>query len=114
MPKITCQGATLVCTLGSAPANLQVTSNTTVKASGSRVATIKDHQAMANIPSFGACRRSSPPPPCMPAARAWTTSATTVKVQGNPPLNAQSTTTCSHGGSIRVQVPGSKNEHSPS
>lgn len=113
MPKVSCHSATLSCTLGSSPSNLKVTSNGSVTANGKLIATVDDYAAFANIPSFGACRRSSPPPPCVPAASKWQTSATSVTVERKNPLNERSSTNCSHGGRISITAPASKKENVP-
>lgn len=119
MPKVVCNGAKMRCSFGSASASLKVTSNQTVKAAGSLVATIADHVQMSNILPFGDCKapamtKGGPPVPCAPITPTpWTTQATSIQVQGKRPLDPSSLTMCAYAGVITIQDPNSDREHVP-
>ena len=58
-------GATLKCSLGTAPSKLVVEASATYDQSeGQWLATIMQHKPNKNIKPFGSCKRVIPPPPC--------------------------------------------------
>ena len=64
MVKIVTEGAIMCCTLGTWQAKLTVLSQSFRSISGALVATEEDKTGLNNIPGFGICKCSSPPPPC--------------------------------------------------
>jgi|GEM_PF-169234 len=111
MSEYATSGAMIVCTCGSAPGNLQVTSNLTVSAQGQPIATASDKAPMANIPVFGTCTMKpsiSGFLPCVPAPTAWSGFVASVNVPGGNPLLKTSTIQCGCGGMISFQDSGQK------
>ena len=116
-------GALVKCSFGTTPANLTVTSQTTVLAEGKPAATIKDAAAMVNISPCGMCSSlANPqvaaataaalgvltPQPCMPStAGSWIPTQTKCLAGGSPCLANDSTLICMYGGMITVVSPGS-------
>lgn len=101
----------IVCTCGSAPGNLQVTSNLTVSAQGQPIATVSDKAPMANIPVFGTCTMKpsiSGFLPCVPAPTAWSGFVASVNLPGGNPLLKTSMLQCGCGGMISFQDSGQK------
>lgn len=116
-------GAQCVCSFGSTPSNLQVTSQGSDLAEGQPVATIQDVQPNTNILPFGMCSSlANPavaaataaalgvltPQPCtMAPSGTWTSSNSKVMVGGVPCLTNECTLMCSTGaGTIQITVPG--------
>ncbi len=100
MSKTITENAQMQCTLGAAPVPLTVTSQFTVKISGAKVATEMDIASMVHIPSFGVCKCSSPPPPCVPAPTAWQKTSAVHAIDGKKSLTGDSFCMCSKGGKI--------------
>lgn len=114
-------GATILCPFGTTPANLVVTSQSTVLAEGKPVATIADASA-ANIPSCGMCSSlANPqvasataaalgvltPQPCIPVmAGTWTAVQAKCIAGGKPCLTTGATAMCSYGGALRIMNAG--------
>ena len=111
-----------MCTFGTAPGTINVTSQTTCLAEGKPAATIQDAQTM-NITPFGMCTSlANPqvaaattaamgvltPQPCMlMAAGTWIPTKPTVLINGKPCLTSDCKMMCSNGGgSISIVSPG--------
>ena len=106
MSEYATNGAILLCTGGTAPGKLQVTSNILLSVQGNQVATISDKAPLANIQPFGACSLKPFSPPCVPAPTMWTGFLNSVKIPGGNPLLKTSTIQCACGGMIRFQNSG--------
>jgi len=106
MSEYVTKGATLICTGGSAPSKLQVTSNSLLSVQGNKVATVSDKVPNTNIMPFGNCKLKTFSPPCVPAPTAWTGFLKSVEIPGGNPLLKTSTIQCSCGGTIRFQDSG--------
>lgn len=113
-------GASLACTMGTAPGRLTVTSQTAVIFGGAPAATIQDSAPIANLAPFGLC--SSPanpvvasataaalgvltPMPCIPAP-IGTWLCDTPILGGVPSLSNGASLQCAYGGGISVAFPG--------
>ena len=116
-------GAQCMCSFGTMPSNLQVTSQTTCLAEGKPIATIQDMQPNVNLPPFGMCTSlANPtvaaataaalgvltPQPCtMVPAGPWVSSNMQVIIGGGPCLTNEATLMCGYGaGTIKIMVPG--------
>lgn len=116
-------GAQCMCSFGSSPATLQVTSQTTCFEEGKPIGTIQDVQPNVNLQPFGMCSSlANPavasataaalgvltPQPCtMVPAGTWTPSNPKVMVGGIPCLTNEATLMCGLGaGIIKITVPG--------
>lgn len=97
-----CKGAICKCTLQTTPGILDVTSQSIKKLEGKLQATEGD-KTFSTV--FGACKRSSNPPPCTPKLSDWSTTAQKTKVDGKLALLEISTNTCSYGGQIEITNP---------
>ncbi len=122
MSQLAVVSATVMCSFGTAPAPLKVTSQTKVLADGKPSATIQDCQAGANIGPFGMCTTvTNPavasattaalgvltPQPCMPvAAGTWIPTAPKIIVDGKPVLTSDCKMLCAYGGNISMTMPG--------
>jgi len=106
MSEYATKGAVLVCTGGSTPSKLQVTSNTLLHVQGNQVATVSDKIPMTNIMPFGNCKMKLFSPPCVPAPIMWTGFLTSVEIPGGNPLLKTSTIPCACGGMISFQNSG--------
>ena len=115
-------GANLMCTMGTAPAPLKVTSQSKVLAEGKPAATIQDAAAMTNVGPFGMCTSlANPavasataaalgvltPQPCtlMPAG-IWIPTKPKVLIDGKPCLTQDCKMMCAYAGSISITLPG--------
>lgn len=111
MSEYATNGAMLVCTCGTAPIPLQVTSNTLSSVQGQCIATVSDKVPMTNIKPFGPCKMKptiSGYAPCVPAPTAWTGFVASVQMPGGNPLLNTSTIPCGCGGMIQFQDSGQK------
>lgn len=115
-------GASVVCSFGGAPANLNVTSQTTLFVDGKLAATIQDAAPIVNVPGCGMCTSLMNPQvqaataaalgvltaqPCVPApAGMWTPTQTKAFAEGKPCLANDSKLMCAYGGQITVVNPG--------
>ena len=111
-----------MCTFGTAPAPIKVTSQSTVMADGKPVATIQDCAAMSNVGPFGMCTTlTNPqvasataaalgvltPQPCVPVpAGTWIPTQTTNLIDGKPVLTQDCKLMCSYAGQITITLPG--------
>ena len=121
MANLVVTGATLSCTMGTAPTALVVTSNTTVLATLT-AATIMDYASITNIPTFTLCASTTNPTTiaataaasgvytqgaCIPAVAApWSPGATTTYINNMPALNDSCQCYCSYGGTISITYAG--------
>lgn len=122
MAQMVVAGATAICTFGTAPGTLNVTSQTTCMTEGKPAATIQDAQP-TNITPFGMCTSMAnpqvaaataaamgvlTPQPCMLVpAGTWTPTAPGITISGQPCLTSDSKLMCSNGGgSISITYPG--------
>lgn len=122
MAQIVVTGATAVCTFGTAPGTVTVTSQAACLVDGKPAATIQDAQAV-NISPFGMCTSlANPqvaaataaamgvltPQPCMlMAAGTWIPTKPGVLIGGKPCLTNDCKLMCSNGGgSISIVSPG--------
>lgn len=129
MPQHVCNGATLTCSFGLAPATLAVLPVERVLTSSQPAATIMDHQPMVNVLPFGLC--TSPanpmvaaataaafgvltPQPCIPMTMTpWVPGAPTVLTGNKPSLDNTCKLMCLWRGVIQVAVPGQFTELIP-
>lgn len=119
MPVVT--GASLLCSMGTAPGQLIATSQTTVLIGGAPAATIQDAAPMSNITPCGLCNsKANPavaaataaalgvhtPMPCVPSpAGIWICMGTPL-AGGIPALAQDGSLQCAFGGSIKIVSPG--------
>ncbi len=122
MSEIVCMGASCLCSFGTAPAPLKVTSQAKILADGKPAATIQDCQPMANIGPFGMCTSlANPqvaaatsaalgvltPQPCIPApAGTWIPTHPKVIIDGKPCLTSDCKMMCAYAGSVSITYPG--------
>ncbi len=120
---LTVTGANILCTFGTAPGTLNVTSQTTCLADGKPVATIVDTVPNGNLSPMGMCTSiANPqvaaataaalgvltPQPCIcMAAGTWIPVKPTVLIGGKPCLSNESKLICTNGmGVVTIQSPG--------
>lgn len=115
-------GANLMCTMGTTPAPLKVTSQSKVLAEGKPAATIQDAAAMSNVGPFGMCvSLANPavasataaalgvltPQPCTPVpAGIWIPTKPKVLIDSKPCLTQDCKMMCGYAGSISITLPG--------
>ena len=115
-------GANLLCTMGTTPAPLKVTSQSKVLSQGKPSGTIQDAMAMSNVGPFGMCTSlANPavasataaalgvltPQPCVPMpAGTWIPTKPKVLIEGKPCLTQDCKMMCSYAGSISITLPG--------
>ncbi len=95
-------GACLKCTLGSTQGKLKVTSQSKLYAQGKKLATDKDKQV---APTFGSCKASSPPPPCVPDLQQWKKTSKKVGMGSKKFVMEDSIIQCSKGGICQESYP---------
>ncbi len=116
------QGANLMCSFGTAPAPIKVTSQTVVTAGNKTCATIQDCMPNSNVGPFGMCTTlTNPavasataaalgvltPQPCMPVpAGTWIPTKPAVLIGGKPCLTQDCKMMCGYAGQISVTLPG--------
>ena len=121
MSQFVTMGANLMCSFGTAPAPLKVTSNMTVLA-GAQMATIQDCAPMTNVGPFGMCTTVTipmvasataaalgvlTPQPCIPApAGTWIPTQTKALAGGKPCLTQDCKLLCAYAGQITISTPG--------
>jgi hypothetical protein len=122
MAQLVCQGASLACSFGVAPAQFIVLPTSRVAATNLPAATIMDNLPMTNIMPFGMCNSPSnpqvaaataaaggvfTPAPCIPVIPApWLPGSPTVMIGGTPGLNNSCQLNCTWGGVITVSNAG--------
>ncbi len=113
---------TAVCTMGTAPAPIKVTSQAKVLAGGKPCGSIQDSQSLANVGPFGMCTSlANPqvaaattaalgvltPQPCIPApAGTWIPTKPKVLIGGKPCLTNDCKLVCAYAGQISITNPG--------
>ncbi len=121
MSELVTVGGTAMCSMGTAPAPIRVTSQAKVLAEGKPAATIQDCQGGANIGPFGLCTSLATPAvasataaalgvltpqPCMPmAAGTWIPTKPKVIIGGKPCLTNDCKLICAYAGSISITNP---------
>ncbi|MCR5278225.1 MAG: DUF4280 domain-containing protein [Lachnospiraceae bacterium] len=121
MGQMVVQGGQCMCSFGTAPGGIKVTSQQLIKAGGQTAATIQD-AGPQNVGPFGMCTSlANPavasataaalgvltPQPCTPTpAGVWMPGTPTVLVNGNPALNSDCKLMCAYAGSISIVSPG--------
>ncbi|MDR2157590.1 MAG: DUF4280 domain-containing protein [Clostridiales Family XIII bacterium] len=116
-----CAGAGLMCSFGTAPSTLMVTSNTKVL-TPAPAATIMDKNPMVNFPPFGMCTSLMNPTvasataaalgvltpmPCIPNTVApWAPGSAKVIIGSYPALSNTSQLMCVYGGIVMITSPG--------
>ena len=111
-----------MCSFGTAPAPLKVTSQSSVIIGGSPGATMQDCAAMTNVGPFGMCTTlTNPqvasatsaamgvltPQPCNPVpAGTWIPTQQTVLLNGKPALTQDCKMVCAYAGQITITLPG--------
>ncbi|MCR5155840.1 MAG: DUF4280 domain-containing protein [Butyrivibrio sp.] len=122
MSNLVAVSGTAMCTMGTAPAPIKVTSQQKVLTEGKPAATIQDAQPMANIGPFGMCTSlANPqvaaataaalgvltPQPCIPApAGTWIPTKPKILVGGKPCLSNDCKLVCAYAGQVSITVPG--------
>ncbi len=122
MSLLTAVGANLLCSFGTAPAPLKVTSQSTVLCEGKPAGTIQDAAPMTNLGPFGMCTSMAnpqvaaataaalgvlTPQPCIPApAGTWIPTKPKVLIGGKPCLTQDCKIMCSYAGNISITLPG--------
>ena len=115
-------GANLMCTMGTAPAPIKVTSQTKVLTEGKPAATIQDSAPMTNVGPYGMCTSLvNPavaaataaalgvltPQPCTPVpAGTWIPTKPKVLLGGRPCLTQDCKLVCAYAGQISITLPG--------
>jgi len=115
-------GGNLLCSMGTAPAPINVTSQTKVLLEGKPAATIQDCAPTSNVGPFGMCTSlANPtvasataaamgvltPQPCVPApAGTWIPTKPKVLIDGKPCLAQDCKLMCAYAGQITVTLPG--------
>ncbi len=111
-----------MCTMGTTPAPIKVTSQAKVIAGGKPCGTIQDFQGLANVGPFGMCTSlANPqvaaataaalgvltPQPCIPApAGTWIPTKPKVLIGGKPCLTNDCKLVCGYAGQISITNPG--------
>ena len=120
MAEFVCQGALMMCTFGSAPGALNVTSQADVSTAGDLpLATILD--TPEGVPTFGLCSSlANPavaaataaalgvltPQPCTPSTTPWTPGSADVFLGGIPAVLDDDVCQCAFAGEITITFPG--------
>lgn len=121
MAAIVVEGANYVCTMGTSPASLLVTSQRGAKSEGKAIATIKDAVSLSNILPCGMCTSiANPqvasataaalgvltPQPCIPSVSGmWAVTQNKVLLAGIPCLCNNSKLICNYTGIISITNP---------
>ena len=115
-------GAQCMCTFGTGPAPIKVTSQSKVLEDGKPAATIQDAAPLTNVGPFAMCTtQTNPavsaataaalgvptPAPCVPVtAGMWIQPNTKVLIDGKPILTQDCKLMCTYGGQITITNPG--------
>jgi hypothetical protein len=114
-------GATYMCSFGTSPGTLNVTSQAAVLVSGRPAATVTDVAPMASVTPCGMCTTvTNPtvaaataaalgvltPQPCIPAPVGTWLGGKSPLISGKPGLANDAKLLCAYGGSINVVSPG--------
>ncbi len=122
MSQVVTMGANCMCSFGTAPAPLKVTSQAKVIIDGKPAATIQDCQGLVNVGPFGMCTSlANPvvasataaalgvltPQPCIPApAGTWIPTHPKEIIDGKPCLTSDCKMMCAYAGSVSIAYPG--------
>ena len=122
MSELVVATGTALCTMGTAPAPVKVTSQAKVLAGGKPCGAIADSQGIANVGPFGMCTSlANPqvaaataaalgvltPQPCIPVpAGTWIPTKPKVLIGGKPCLASDCKGMCAYAGSISITFPG--------
>ena len=122
MSQLVAMGGNLMCTNGTTPAPIKVTSQSKVTTEGKPAATIQDCAPTSNVGPFGMCTTMAnpqvasataaamgvlTPQPCVPAVvGTWIPTAPKILVDGKPCLTQDCKLTCMYAGQISVTQPG--------
>jgi hypothetical protein len=106
--RLICSSSMIVCTGSQAgvPIAFSVAQGSGVLAGGAEVATVRDNRPILNVGSFGSCKLSSPPKPCVPVLSDFKDAVPKVLVGDSPALTEASTLRCKQGGVISFRSPG--------
>lgn len=114
-------GASCVCTMGTAPGQINPTNQPVIRFEGKPVASVADAAPMSNIAPCGLCTSMGnptvqaataaamgvlTPQPCTPAPTGGWTCGGKVRVGGKLVLTNDGQLTCSYGGTITIVNPG--------
>ena len=122
MSNLTVATGMAVCSFGTTPAPIKVTSQAKVLAEGKPCGTIQDVQPLANVGPFGMCTSlANPqvaaataaalgvltPQPCIPApAGTWIPTKPKILIGGKPCLTNDCKLVCAYAGQISITMPG--------
>ncbi|MBR1669730.1 MAG: DUF4280 domain-containing protein [Butyrivibrio sp.] len=122
MSNLVTVGGTALCTFGTGPAPIKVTSQGTVLGEGKPCATIADSGPISNVGPFGMCTSMAnpvvasataaalgvlTPQPCVPApAGTWIPTKPKVLISGKPCLTNDCKLVCAYAGQISITTPG--------
>jgi hypothetical protein len=112
MPLHVVDGATLICSLGSAPKKLKVTASG-MEICGKKEANISDCKPISNIPSFGPCKCGSckSQVTCQPSIPGpWVQVIPSVNGRDDTSLLQPAILNCTHGGVISITDPGQQKQ----
>lgn len=97
------EGATLGCSMGIEESRLQLPEGHGVYIRGKKQANTDDFKPVLNICSFGTCKMSKPPVPCVPVvAMGWLNGKEDIEIDGQDALVDSSLAFCSLGGIIKI------------
>ena len=114
MSQLVVAGASLKCSMGTAPSQLAIPSGD-VSGANQRGATVQDYMPNVNVKPFAMCTSTSnpqvasakSPQPCVPVIQApWTPGSATVNLPSGAALTADSKCSCQWSGVIEVDKPG--------
>lgn len=116
------EGAGYLCTMGTGPGTLHVTSQMAAKIEGKAIATVKDAAPMSNIMPCGMCTSMAnpqvasatsaalgvlTPQPCIPSTSGlWAATQSKLMAGGSPCLCNDSQLACTYAGTITITNPG--------
>ena len=122
MAQLVTNTATIMCSFGVAPGQLNVMPLNRVMASNQPAANIMDNKPMMNVMPFGMCTTlTNPqvaaattaasgvltPQPCVPVTTApWAPGSPTVMIGNQPALSSTCQLMCMWGGAITISLPG--------
>ena len=122
MSLLVAMSGNLMCTMGTTPVPIKVSSQSKVIAEGKPAATIQDSAPTTNVGPFGMCTSlANPavasatsaamgvltPQPCMPVPTGtWIPTQTKVLIENKPCLTQDCKLMCAYAGQISVTLPG--------
>ena len=114
-------GAACLCTMGTAPGQINPTNQMAIRIGGKPAASIADAAPISNVGSCGMCTSlANPavaaataaalgvltPQPCVPSPMGTWVCPGKVRVAGKPVLTSEGKLTCAYGGTISIMNPG--------